>query len=185
MITKSINVDRDTMRSYLISKVLPAIVQKWPSNDRARTIWIQQDNASSHVPPNDSQFQTAVAQTGLDIKITYQPSNSPDMNVLDLGYFASLQSLTHRRACRNIDELIQNVETEYENYNPNTLRRVFLTLQSCMIEVMKERGGNRYKVPHMNKDRLEAMNMLPKTLECPREVYELVLQTLNNQGQPN
>jgi hypothetical protein len=54
-----------------------------------------------------------------------------------------------------------------------------------MIEVMKERGGNRYKVPHMNKDRLEAMNMLPKTLECPREVYELVLQTLNNQGQPN
>lgn len=111
MITKSVNVDRDTMRSYLISKVLPAIVQKWPSNDRARTIWIQQDNASSHVPPNDSQFQATVAQTGLDIKITYQPSNSPDMNVLDLGYFASLQSLTHKRACRNIDELIQNVET--------------------------------------------------------------------------
>ena len=185
MITKSVNLDRDTVRSYLISKVLPAIVQKWPSNDRARTIWIQQDNASSHVPPNDSQFQTVVAQTGLDIKIMYQPSNSPDMNVLDLGYFASLQSLTHRRAGRNIDELIQNVETEYEDYNPNTLRRVFLTLQSCMIEVMKERGGNRYKVPHMNKDRLEAMNMLPKTLECPREVYELVLQTLNNQGQPN
>lgn len=56
-------------------------------NDRHRTIWIQQDNATSHVPPNDVDFQVAVAQTGLDIKIMYQPSNSPDMNVLDLGFF--------------------------------------------------------------------------------------------------
>jgi hypothetical protein len=56
-------------------------------NDRHRTIWIQQDNATSHVPPNDVDFQVAVAQTSLDIKIMYQPSNSPDMNVLDLCFF--------------------------------------------------------------------------------------------------
>jgi hypothetical protein len=110
-----------------------------------------------------------------------QPPNSPDMNVLDLGFFTSLQSLTQRQVCRNMDELIQNVEKEYEEYNPSTLRRVFLTLQSCMIEVMKVNGGNRYKVPHMNKARLEALGILPSRLDCARELYEMVLHTLNSQ----
>lgn len=90
LVTKSINVDRTTMRSYFISKLLPSIVARWPMFDRERTIWIQQDNARTHVPPNDLEFQAAVAQTGLDIQIFYQPSNSPDMNILDLGFFSSL-----------------------------------------------------------------------------------------------
>ena len=60
-----------------------------------------------------------------------------------------------------MDDLIRNVTTEYENYNPVILNRVFLTLQNCMIEVMKDNGGNKYKIPHMNKERLEAQGMLP------------------------
>jgi hypothetical protein len=182
-VTKSINVGRDIMRSYFISKLLPKIVEKWPMYDRERTIWIQQDNCTSHVPPDDVQFQAAVAQTGLDIKVMYQPSNSPDMNILDLGFFASLQSLTFRRAAKSIDELIQNVKNEFEEYNPSSVKKVFLTLQSCMIEVMKMNGGNRYQVPHMSKDRLEALNILPRTLEFSHELYENVCNILNNQEQ--
>lgn len=151
--------------------------------DRERTIWIQQDNARTHVPPNDLEFQAAVAQTGLDIQIFYQPSNSPDMNILDLGLFSSLQSLTHRKSCRNIDELIKNVDKEYNDYNPKIQNRVFLSLQSCMVEVMKIDGGNRYNVPHMNKERLESLNILPKSLDCPFDLYERVLQIVTNQQQ--
>ncbi|CAD6270471.1 unnamed protein product [Miscanthus lutarioriparius] len=44
-VTKPIKVDRTTMRSYLIGKVLKAIVQKWPRELRGKTIYIQQDNA--------------------------------------------------------------------------------------------------------------------------------------------
>ena len=83
-----------------------------------------------------------------------------------LGFFASLQSITDRTTSRNVDELIQNVVMEYENYNPVVLNRVFLTLQGCMIEVMKDGGGNRYKTPHMNKERLEALDILPEALSC-------------------
>ena len=72
------------------------------------------------------------------------------------------------------------MEKEYDEYNPSTLNRVFLTLQSCMIEVMKINGGNRYKLPHMNKARLEALNILPRSLECPREIYEMAMETVNN-----
>jgi hypothetical protein len=181
LVTKSINVDRPTMRSYMITKLLPAIVAKWPAHGRHRPIWIQQDNAPSHVPPEDYELQAAIAQTGLDIRIISQPPNSPDMNVLDLGFFASLQSLTWTRTARNIDEMIYNVEKEYEEYNPSNLRRVFLTLQACMIEVMKINGGNRYKLPHMNKSRLEALGILPDRLDLEPELYEQVLMTLSTQ----
>ena len=83
------------MRSYLIGKVLKAIVRRWPRELRGQTIYIQQDNAPSHVPEDDEEFARAVAHTGLDIRLVNQPANSPDLNILDLGFFASLQSLTY------------------------------------------------------------------------------------------
>jgi hypothetical protein len=48
-----------------------------------------------------------------------------------------------------------------------------------MIEVMKKGGGNGYKIPHMNKDGLEAVGMLPSSLSVDRELYEAVLQQLD------
>jgi len=95
LITKTMTVYRDTIRSYLISKVLRAIKTRWPREDARRTIYIQQDNARrTHVPVDDEDFARAAAQTGFDISLINQPPNSPDMNVLDLGFFASLQSKT-------------------------------------------------------------------------------------------
>jgi hypothetical protein len=102
------------------------------------------------------------------------------MNCLDLGLFASLQSLTDRTTSRNIDELIQNVCMEYKNYNPIIVNRVFLTLQGCMIEVMKDNGGNRYKIPHMSKESLEAVDMLPKVLTCDNQLVQRALELLSN-----
>jgi hypothetical protein len=79
-----------------------------------------------------------------------------------------------------MDELIANVINEYENYNSVLLNRVFLTLQGCMIEVMKDNGGNRYKIPHVNKERLEAQGMLPKSLSCDREIVQKAIELLSN-----
>jgi len=178
LVTKPINVTRDVSRSYLITKVLPAIVAKWPREARRETIWIQQDNARTHIEPNDEAFCLAVHQTGLDIRIFNQPANSPDLNVLDLGFFASLQSKTFLTRSKNMDELIQNVQREFCSYDESKIRNVFLTLQGCMIEVMKKGGGNGYKIPHMNKDGLEAAGMLPDSLSVDEELYQAVLQQL-------
>jgi len=173
-------VDRQTMRSYMITKLLEAIRIRWPREDANEIIWIQQDNAPSHIHADDPDFKTAVAHTDLDVRIMNQPANSPDMNCLDLGFFASLQSMTDRTTSRNMDDIIANVINEYEHYNPVILNRVFLTLQGCMIEVMKDNGGNRYKIPHMNKPRLEAAGLLPKSLSCDREIVQKAIESLNN-----
>ena len=150
----------------------------WPAEDRGNTIWIQQDNARTHVLPNDEVFLLAVQQCGLDIRLMNQPPNSPDVNVLDLGFFASLQALAYLRSSINLDELIRNVEEEYNNYDQVLMNRVFLTLQSCFIEVMKIRGGNGYKIPHMNKERLERIWMLPASLTCDGDLYQQVRDAL-------
>jgi hypothetical protein len=164
----------------MITKLIPAIQACWPRESRHETIWIQQDNPPSHVQADDADFALAVAQMGLDIRLTNQPANLPDMNCLDIGFFASLQSITDRTTTRNMDDLIANVINEYENYNPVLLNRVFLTLQGCMIEVMKDSGGNRYKIPHMNKERLEALGMLPEALSCDSRLVQRAFELLNN-----
>jgi hypothetical protein len=77
------------------------------------------------------------------------------------------------------DLIVANVKNKYENYEHRAIRNAFLTLQGCMIEVMKAGGGNKYKIPHMNKYRLEALGMLPKSLNCDRQLYESVMESLN------
>ena len=50
---KNVNVTRDIMREYLCEKVIPAIVEVFPDDGDVGTIWIQQDNARTHVQPED------------------------------------------------------------------------------------------------------------------------------------
>jgi hypothetical protein len=159
--------------------VIPAIVSCWPQEDIRQTIWIQQDNARTHIAADDPAFALAVAQTGLDIRIKNQPPNSPDMNVLDLGFFASVQSKTFLKNSKSMEEIIENVQKEYNEYDEDLVNRVFLTLQSYFIEVMKVDGGNGYKIPHMNKDRLQRLGMLPTRLTCELEFYQSVVRSLS------
>ena len=151
---KSVIVTRDVMREYICEKVVPAIQDLWPDEDVGKTFFIQQDNARTHVKPTDPVFLQVVSETYLCIQLLQQPANSPDLNGLDLCFFRALQSLTDCRGPKTIRELIQHVEEEYLNYDVDKLARVFVTLQSCMLEVMKQEGGINYKIPHMNKEGL-------------------------------
>ncbi|KAM3341368.1 hypothetical protein P3S68_029003 [Capsicum galapagoense] len=156
METKPIqSVTKDITRACLIEKVLPAIRAKWPASDSNNPIFLQQDNARPHIGNNDLEFIEAARQDGFDIRLCFQPSNSPDLNVLDLGFFRAIQSLQYQKAPKNVDELVEAVERSFDEMKAKQLNHVFLTLQSCMIEVMKDSGGNNYKVPHLNKNGLE------------------------------
>ena len=112
---KSLKVTRDVMRLYMCEKLIPAIHDLWPDEDEEWTIFIQQDNATPHLKPSDEVFRRAVEQTGLDIKLIQQPPNSPDLNILDLCFFRSLQSHTDCRAPQSIRELIESMEEEYQH----------------------------------------------------------------------
>lgn len=52
---------------------------------------MQQDNASSYVHVDDDDFAIAGRRHRSEITITAQPPNSPDFNILDLGFFRAIQ----------------------------------------------------------------------------------------------
>jgi hypothetical protein len=109
METKPLNVTRLVSREFLIQKVLPAIKEKWPLEDRWSPIFIQQDNAKTHVLPNDPEFLEAAAAGGWNISLICQPPNSPDTNILDLGLFAALQSLFQKKSPTSILDILMKV----------------------------------------------------------------------------
>ncbi|XP_070009939.1 uncharacterized protein [Nicotiana sylvestris] len=127
---------------------------------------LQQDNARPHLSVNDLHFTEASRQDEFDFRLCFQPPNSPDLNVLDLGYFRAIQFLQHQMAPKTIDELVNVVEKSFNDMTVERLNHVFLTLQSFMVKVMKDKGGNNYNVPHMKKDMLERQGTLPTQVCC-------------------
>jgi hypothetical protein len=61
------SVTKATSREFLINKVLPAIKAKWPAEERHLPIFIQQDNAKTHIDVNDPEFVAAAQSDGWDI----------------------------------------------------------------------------------------------------------------------
>ena len=47
------SVTKDVSRDYMVNKLLPAIKALWPASERGRIIYIQQDNAKTHIAVND------------------------------------------------------------------------------------------------------------------------------------
>ncbi|VFQ79421.1 unnamed protein product [Cuscuta campestris] len=167
-------IARDVMRSMMIQQLLPAIRAKWPGT--SKQVIIQQDNAKPHIDINDLEFVSASKEGDWDIQLQFQPPNSPDLNVLDLGFFRSIDALSDKTAPRSMRELITNVTMSYDQLIAQTLNNVFLTYQEVMSDVLKQKGGNDYKIPHMGKERLAREGLLPENIHVDAQVYEEVVQ---------
>ena len=86
---------KEVYHELLISKLLPAIVEKWPWTDRlSRKIWIQQDGAKSHINTDDKEFKEALQDQEINVDLYTQAANSPDVNLLDLGFSERFRVLT-------------------------------------------------------------------------------------------
>jgi hypothetical protein len=104
------SITRDVIREFMVHNVLPAIRAKWPREDMDKPIYIQQDNAPSHLPVNDPTFCEAAKQEGFDIRLICQPPNSPDFNILDLGFFRAIQSIQYKKQAKTLQQLIPAVQ---------------------------------------------------------------------------
>lgn len=175
-----ISINREIIRKCLIEDVLPAIRSKWPQG-HSGPILIQQDNAKPHVAPGDELFVAESQKDGFDIQLICQPPNSPDMNVLDLGFFQAIQSVQYQQAPQSIDDLVQAVQDSFQALERAKLNNVFLSLQQVLIEVMKVGGGNKYVQPHMQKNSLDRQGILPISLECEPDILECTINALEQQ----
>ncbi|XP_058775250.1 uncharacterized protein LOC131649505 [Vicia villosa] len=172
------SVNKQVIKTFLFDKVLATIKAKWPREDLSHPIFSQQDNARTHIDCNDDDFRRVASQDGFDIRMTCQPPNSPDLNILDLGFFNAIQSLQYKESPKSIDDLLKAVEKSFEELSAVKSNHIFLSLQSCMIEIMKARSFNKYKIPHMQKEMLERQGELPIQLKCDPKLVQDVLNYL-------
>ncbi|ETW05020.1 hypothetical protein H310_04072 [Aphanomyces invadans] len=69
-------------QKLIMDKVVPAIATKFPRSYHAKTVFLQQDNASPHCCITSEYIRSKGYQY---IEVAKQLANSPDFNVLDLG----------------------------------------------------------------------------------------------------
>ena len=141
-------------RELLLQKVIPAIQQKWPRGQWSRDnfiIRLQQDGVKAHISPDYQELHQGLEEMGLETKVLIylQPANSPDLNVNDLGFFRALQALHYSKTSRNTEELISNVLLSYDEYEPGSLNKIWLSLMQCYNLILEHIGGNDYPLPHL------------------------------------
>jgi len=74
LVTKAMtSVTKEVSRDFLVNKVLPAIKEKWPAEEKGLPIYIQQDNVRTHIAVDDPAFVQAAQADGWDIRLTCQP----------------------------------------------------------------------------------------------------------------
>ena len=108
----------------LIDQIVPAIKAKWPQDGAERVIFIQQDNARAHITQQDAEWQEAHKQDGFTFILIQQPANSPDLNILDLGFFRSMQSLMHKKMSKDVDDMLRAINDAFYELDLKTLSSV-------------------------------------------------------------
>ena len=58
----------------------------------------------------DPQFCEVAKQDGFDIRFICQPPNSPDFNILDLGFFRAIQAIQYEKNAKTLTDLIPEVQ---------------------------------------------------------------------------
>ena len=104
---------------------------------------------------------------------------SPDLNVLDLCFFNSLQTLQLCKLATTFEELRDNVLTAFREYETARLSDIWITLQLIYNEVIKHKGTNKYRLPHINKKKLRKEGRLPENVGIDLTVYKVLVEHSN------
>ena len=150
-------------------------MEKWPRRDRlSRKISIQQDGVKNHICEDDNDFKGALMEQGINAKLYMQASNSPDVNLLDLGLFRAIQ-IFNNTAPKNEEALIQAVSAAYDSYQQNKINHTQLTLQCCFNQIIMHNGNNDYNIKHISKEKLECIGLLLDVLDVVEDVAQIFL----------
>ena len=113
------------------------------------------------------------------IKLVTQPAQSPDTNHLDLSFFRALQSSQWDHGfALEIDGLIAQGMRAYAEFPWRKMDFGFLTLQSCLEEIMLSHGDNEYKIPHMGKEGLLRVGALPVRIAASAQACMIAREVL-------
>ncbi len=169
---KSVSVNRDVYRKFITEKVIPAIKRKWPGR---KSDLMRCNKITPHVMDVAEERQ----RFRWNIKMTNQPANSPDFNVLDLGFFRDVRFLQYEHGSRTVQELINAYNAEFDAYEPRNIDSNVTCLQKCMECSPLKQGRNRYKQPHAEKFKHRNNGDSMANIVCVSAIYNLAQNIAN------
>ena len=162
----------------MIYHVLPVIISKFPMVYLEKHgVNIQQDGAKAHIPDNDPEWLEAVEQYGLKIMLNMQPTTLPDLNIHDLAFFRSIQSLYYHGSPKDDFDIIDAGSKVYEDYPVTKINRMWIILITSMNKIINHRGDNDYSIPHMAKESLERKGKLQNVIKVTEMATKYDLPT--------
>ncbi|ETV74014.1 hypothetical protein H257_11330 [Aphanomyces astaci] len=156
-------------RNHPAGTIVPTIVNV--DAELYRDYVIKRDNAASHGAITEA-ILACVSTDGWTFVVQRQPPNSPDLNVLDLGYFVSIQSLQNKLVSRSIDDVIQSTLASFEALSSENLENVFHAVQAVMRLVLEHNGANHFPLPHLKKNAKRRAGTLLANLSCPASLLD-------------
>ena len=89
-------------------------------------------------------FEIAGMGHGWLVELVTQPAQSPHLKINDLGFFASLKSKVWGMNASTVDELVQTIFDQYEEYDGDTLERVWQSLFKVYNQTLSKLGDNDF-----------------------------------------
>jgi len=153
--------------------LLDCMKEKMPFIDQ-NTFRIQQDGAGPHTGKDSpAKIEAAALLKGMKVQVMTQPSNSPDLNILDLGFFHSLKSRVSKlkNGVKTADDLIGNVKQAFNEYNRESLDHIWAHQFRVWNSILQVDGGNYYPAPHGHGRAKEKKNGSAVDLEVDKVSY--------------
>ena len=123
----------------------------------------------NHISENDKEFNDALTEKDINAKLYMQATSSPDINLLDLGFFRAIQSFNDG-APKKKEELIESVSVVYDNYPRQKINQTWLALQCCFNQMIIHNSDNDYNKDHITKEKLEQLGKLANVMDVVEEV---------------
>lgn len=168
-------VTAEYYRTQMEKALLPAIVKAMPWAGRGgRKLIVQHDGAKPHTGKGNTEYWrelVATAYPDRNIEVVVQPAQSPDLNVLDLGFFSSLQRKVDETDPSCLAALFDHIDECYWEYDTDTLERVWQALFNVYNCILQEGGGNEYLLPHTGVRRRQDAGLLERCVAVDRKAF--------------
>ena len=117
-------------------------------------------------------FEIAGMGHGWLVELVTQPAQSPDLNINDLGFFASLKSRVWGMNASTVDELVQTIFDQYEEYDGDTLERVWQSLFKVYNQTLRKLGDNDFSVEHTGVRKRQREGTLERVVKYDVEAFK-------------
>lgn len=161
---KTLNVDTNVYTEFMTGDGMFIDTLREKTSELYEHVTIQHDNAPAHTKFCKQPICKQVCSTGTPtITIVFQPSNSPDLNLLDLCMFSGMKcrssSLKGQCHC-SLESFIDIIKEVYHSYSPESIERVIGVQMEVFRNILLTRGSNIYKL-HSKVRRLGVNLLVP------------------------